>query len=202
MKALIIVDVQNDFCPGGSLATENGDRIIKNINKLSTSREFDTIVATQDWHPKYHISFASSHEVDPFTTIGEKMVWPDHCIQGTLGAELRPSLNTENVNLILRKGMSLSADSYSAFADDDGKLTGLKKYLDGVDEIYIVGIATEVCVKATALDAVTAWQENSPSVFVVEDACSPVSGSGEEEALQFMSEHGIKITQTNKIVKE
>jgi len=199
MKALIIVDVQNDFCPGGSLAVENGDRIISNINKFSTLGKFDLVVATQDWHPENHISFASSHLVEDFSQVGEKIVWPVHCKQGTRGAELRPSLNQNPINMILRKGMNLAADSYSAFADDDGVETGLRKCLDGVDEIYIVGIATDVCVKATALDAVTAWRDKAPKVYVIKDACAGVTAEGEEDAIKFMSEHRIKIITTDEV---
>jgi nicotinamidase/pyrazinamidase len=197
MKALIISNVQNDFCPGGSLAVGDGDRIIPKINKLTGSGKFDLVVATQDWHPQNHISFAKSHMVDPFTQVGEKTVWPDHCVQGSKGAELRPSLNQNHINMILRKGVGLSIDSYSAFADDDGEETGLRKYLDGVDEIYIVGIAT----KATALDAVTAWRDNSPNVYVVRDACAGITPEDEDEAISFMSEHGIMIVSTDEVLE-
>ena len=202
MRALIMVDVQNDFCPGGSLAVENGDRIIPFINRLSNSGKFDIVVATQDWHPKHHISFASSHHVEPFTKVGEEIVWPDHCVQGTPGAELRPSLDQKPINVIIRKGMDLGVDSYSGFADQNGKLTGMKKLLDGVDEIVIVGIATDVCVKATATDAITAWYDRDVKVTLIKEAMAGVTEEGTEDAIYWMENHGIKVITMKEAVEK
>lgn len=200
-KALIIVDVQNDFCPGGSLAVEDGDKIIPNINKLSKSGEFDIIIASKDWHPRNHISFAKTHNVEPFTQVENKIVWPIHCVQGSTGAELRPSLNTHKINLILHKGMDLNHDSYSAFADDDGKETGLRDILKSEYDMYICGIATDVCVNATALDAFTAWKINNPDVYVITDACAGVTPEGVEDTLSDLETKGIKLITTGEIVK-
>jgi nicotinamidase/pyrazinamidase len=199
-KALIVVDVQNDFCPGGSLAVKDGDKIIPNINKLTSSGEFDIIVASKDWHPQNHISFAKSHGVDPFTQVGEKTVWPIHCVQGSAGAELRPSLDTHNINLIIHKGMDLSHDSYSAFAEDNGKETGLRDILKGEYDMYVCGIATEVCVNATALDAFTAWGVNNPDVYVITDACAGITPEGVEDTLNDLVSKGVKLVTTKEII--
>lgn len=200
-KALIVVDCQNDFCPGGSLAVKDGDKIIPNINKLTGSGEFDIIIASKDWHPQNHISFAKSHGVDPFTQVGEKTVWPIHCVQGSVGAELRPSLDTHNINLIIHKGMDLNHDSYSAFADDNGKETGLRDILKGEYDMYVCGIATEVCVNATALDAFSAWGVDNPDVYVITDACAGITPEGEEDTLGDLVPKGIKIVTTKELIE-
>ncbi len=205
MKVLLIIDCQNDFCPGGSLAVENGDRIIPIINKLSNSGQFDKIIATQDWHPENHISFASSHKVEPFTMVGKEMVWPEHCKQSTKGAELRPSLDQSPIKFIIRKGMRLGVDSYSAFLENDKNTkTGLCNIICEKDvkpedvDIYIVGIATDVCVLNTALDArVLNWEGR---VFVVEDACAAVTPEGGVEAIERMRSEGIIIINSEEIL--
>lgn len=159
--ALIIVDMQNDFLPGGSLAVAGGDEIIPEINRLSTG--YDLVVATQDWHRRSHGSFASQHKgAQPFE-MGElagmpQVFWPDHCVQGTLGADLTKHLDQERVEAIFRKGTDAKIDSYSAFFDNGRlKATGMEGYLRdrGVDEVHICGLAADYCVLATAKDALS-----------------------------------------------
>lgn len=161
MKALIIVDVQNDFIPGGSLAVPEGDKIIERINKIQ--EKFDLIVATQDWHPANHKSFASQHEnkylFDQIDLGGfNQTLWPDHCIQGTKGAEFHKDLNMNKVEAIFRKGTNREIDSYSGFFDNQRKKsTGLDSYLKAhnVTSVYVCGLAADYCVYFTALDALS-----------------------------------------------
>lgn len=161
MKALIVVDVQYDFLPGGSLAVPDGDKIIPVINRIM--KNFDVVVATQDWHPAGHISFASTHEGrQPFEVIelsyGKQTLWPDHCVQGTKGAQLVAELDLNPVEVIIRKGTNAQIDSYSAFYDNGRqKTTGLSGYLKskGVSEVYVCGLATDVCVYHTAKDSLS-----------------------------------------------
>ncbi|MFQ3547820.1 MAG: bifunctional nicotinamidase/pyrazinamidase [Termitinemataceae bacterium] len=152
--ALLIIDVQNDFCPQGALAVPEGDQIIPVINQWSSlfAAQSRPVIATQDWHPEGHISFASR----PIQPGQERGIWPDHCVQGTVGAELHPALNKKPINLILRKGFRTSIDSYSAFFENDRTTpTGLEGYLKylGIDTLYLCGLATDYCVKYSALDA-------------------------------------------------
>lgn len=199
MKVLMIVDVQNDFCPGGSLATRDGEKIIPNINRLTRFGQFDMIIASQDWHPAGHISFASRHGLDPFTEINGYMLWPDHCVKGTTGAELHPLLKQENIDLIIRKGSKRDVDSYSAFFENDGEETHLSDiFVKWDDELYVVGIATDVCVKATAIDAIPLFKK----VVVVRDASAPVSPEGEIKALDEMVDRGIELAQTQQLLQE
>ena len=159
--AMIIVDMQNDFLPGGALAVAGGDEIVSEINLLS--KEYELVVATQDWHPRSHGSFASQHNGAQTFEMGElagmpQVFWPDHCVHGTLGAELTKALDQEPVEAIFRKGMDPNIDSYSAFFDNGRlKATGLEGYLRdrGVDEVHICGLAADYCVLATAKDALT-----------------------------------------------
>ncbi len=159
MLALLIIDVQNDFCPGGRLEVADGDEIIPAINNLSAN--FDCVVQTQDWHPLDHSSFSSNHEgKNPYDIIsmeyGEQILWPNHCVQDSKGAEFHPDLETNRTSLVVRKGFRSSIDSYSAFFENDHKTsTGLKGYLDelGVSTVFICGLALDFCVKWTALDA-------------------------------------------------
>jgi len=200
MKYLIVVDVQNDFCPGGSLAVEDGDKIIPNINKLMTSIEFDRIIATQDWHPLDHISFASTHNEDEFTKIkvdyGKQMLWPDHCIMDTEGAYFRPSLLQWPIQFIVRKGYRTKVDSYSGFVENDRRTeTGLGDLIKLGSEIYVVGIATDVCVLNTAEDAL-----DYGNVYVVEDACAGVTFEGVKIAIRLMREFNIHIIKTSDIL--
>ncbi len=158
-QALIIIDVQNDFCPGGALAVEGGHEIVSGINGLMT--EFQTIVMTQDWHPSGHSSFASSHDgKDPFTETempyGAQMLWPDHCIQGSQGAAFHAVLDDDKAHMIVRKGFRPQIDSYSAFFENDHKTpTGLDGYLKtrDVSAVTMVGLATDYCVNFSAVDA-------------------------------------------------
>lgn len=157
--ALIAIDLQNDFCPGGSLAVAGGDEIIAGINALMD--DFATVVLTQDWHPAGHSSFASSHPgAEPFTTVemsyGPQTLWPDHCVQGTEGAAFRSDLRPDPAALIIRKGMNPALDSYSAFFENDHVTpTGLDGFLKsrGVEELTLAGLATDYCVAWSALDA-------------------------------------------------
>ena len=157
--ALIVIDMQNDFCPGGALAVAGGDVIVPGINALM--REFDIVVLTQDWHPAGHSSFASSHPGKaPFETTdmpyGTQVLWPDHCVQGSLGAAFHPGLETVPTALIQRKGMNPDLDSYSAFFENDQSTpTGLEGWLRtrGIDSLTLVGLATDFCVAWSALDA-------------------------------------------------
>lgn len=157
MHALLIIDVQNDFCPGGALAVAGGDEIVDGINALMT--DFDAVVLTQDWHPAGHSSFASSHQAEPFSLTdmpyGPQVLWPDHCVQGTDGAAFHNDLRT-GADLIIRKGYNPDIDSYSAFFENDKTTpTGLDGYLKtrGVTAVTLVGLATDYCVAYSALDA-------------------------------------------------
>lgn len=158
-RALIVIDVQNDFCPGGALAVAGGDEIIAGINALMG--EFATVVLTQDWHPCDHSSFAENHPgAAPFSLTrmpyGDQVLWPSHCVQGSEGAEFHPDLATDLAQMILRKGFRSAIDSYSAFFENDRTTpTGLEGYLRarGVDTVVLVGLATDYCVTYSALDA-------------------------------------------------
>lgn len=198
-EALLIVDVQNDFCPGGALEVPNGDVVVPTINELIEN--FDHVIQTQDWHPEGHQSFASSHEaLDPFDTItveyGSQTLWPDHCVQGSEGAEFHPDLNTTETEMIVRKGFRKEIDSYSAFYENDGETkTGLTGYLEdrGIDSLYIVGLATDYCVKWTAVDAV----EESFDVAVVKDAVKGIDIDGSVEAAwNEMVEEGVSVVSS------
>ncbi len=156
--ALIVIDVQNDFCPGGALAVAGGDEIVAPINAIMD--EFDAVILTQDWHPAGHSSFASSHPgKTPFEMIdmpyGAQVLWPDHCVQGSKGAAFHPDLRTDG-DLIIRKGFRSAIDSYSAFFENDQSTpTGLKGYLEtrGITQLTMVGLATDFCVHYSAVDA-------------------------------------------------
>ena len=159
MKALIIIDLQNDFLPGGALAVPEGDKVIDRINEIQ--KKYDIVVATQDWHPANHKSFASQHEdKNPFDVITlhglDQTLWPNHCIQGTKGAELSDKLDQTRIEAIFRKGTNPEIDSYSGFYDNNKKKsTGLHGYLQelNVDQLFICGLAADYCVYYTAIDA-------------------------------------------------
>lgn len=186
MKALLIVDVQNDFLPGGALAVPEGDKIISIINRLQEKDLFSYIVATKDWHPPAHISFASHHGKKPGESIEveglSQELWPDHCVQGTRGADFAPRLQTKKIDQIFFKGADPSIDSYSAFYDNAHlRSTGLGEYLKklGVEELYLVGVATDYCVKYSVFDAIKLGFK----VYVILDGCRgivPQSGALEE----------------------
>lgn len=158
-ETLIVIDVQNDFCPGGALAVSEGDAIIPRINALM--EEFSTVVLTQDWHPADHSSFAANHPgADAFSVVtmpyGPQVLWPTHCVQGSTGAEFHPALRSEPAQLIIRKGFRPSIDSYSAFFENDHKTgTGLDGYLRarGIAKVTVVGLALDYCVAYSAIDA-------------------------------------------------
>lgn len=176
MRALLLVDIQYDFLPGGALAVPQGDDVIPVANRLQPA--FEIVVASQDWHPHGHGSFASSHPGRRVGEMGElaglpQVMWPDHCIQGTHGAELAADLSLERVEAIFRKGTDPTIDSYSAFFDNGHrKSTGLGDYLRGmgVHEVTLVGLATDYCVRFSALDA----RAQGFQVVVVEDGCRGV----------------------------
>ena len=179
-EALIVIDVQNDFCPGGALAVAGGDEIIGQINGLMG--DFATVVLTQDWHPANHASFAANHPgAAPFSLTqmpyGLQVLWPTHCVQGTPGAEFHPDLRTEPAHLVIRKGFRPEIDSYSAFFENDRKTpTGLDGYLRsrGVTAVTLVGLATDYCVAYSAMDAVRLGFKAT----VVEDACRAIDLDG------------------------
>ena len=158
-KALLVIDVQNDFCPGGALAVDDGDAVVPVVNKMMGT--FDHVILTQDWHPAGHSSFASEHPgKSPFEDIemayGAQRLWPDHCVQGGAGAEFHPELYLSSAELIIRKGFRKSIDSYSAFFENDHETpTGLSGYLRerGIEDLTLVGLATDFCVAFSALDA-------------------------------------------------
>ena len=159
MQGLIVIDVQNDFCPGGALAVAGGDQIVPGINALMD--EYNAVILTQDWHPAGHSSFATSHDGNaPFEMIemsyGPQVLWPDHCVQGSEGAAFHPKLKANHADLIIRKGFRPNIDSYSAFFENDHTTpTGLEGYLKtrGVDTVTLVGLATDFCVTYSAVDA-------------------------------------------------
>ena len=159
MQALIVIDVQNDFCPGGALAVPEGDAVVQGINALMS--EFDAVVLTQDWHPAGHSSFASAHEgAAPYDMMempyGAQVLWPDHCIQGSTGARFHTELHVDRADLIIRKGYNPAIDSYSAFFENDHTTpTGLEGYLRtrGIDRLVMVGLALDFCVNFSAVDA-------------------------------------------------
>ena len=192
---LIVVDVQNDFCPGGALAVPKGDEVVPVINRLAA--RFDNVVLTQDWHPRDHASFASSHPgKKPFETInlpyGKQVLWPNHCVQGTPGAAFHPGLNTERAKLVVRKGFHRDVDSYSGFLEADRTTTtGLAGYLKekGLRELFVCGLATDFCVGWTALDARATGFE----VAVIEDACRAIDLEGSlARAWRDMADAGVR----------
>ena len=201
-SALLIIDVQNGFLPGGSLAVRDGDQVIPIINTIAKS--FFNVVMTQDWHPKGHLSFASSHTGrTPFETIdlayGKQVLWPDHCLQGTDGASLSKDLSVPQAALVIRKGIHKDVDSYSAFTEADGKTTtGLAAYLKarGIKRVFVAGLATDFCVAWTALDARKAAFET----YVVEDACRGIDTEGSlAKAWTDMAKAGVKRIQSSDI---
>jgi len=199
MKALLLVDIQNGFCPGGNLPVPNGDEIVPIANRLIESGKYDLIVASQDWHPPKHGSFASSHAgKEPFelgTLSGKpQMMWPDHCVQGTADAELHPDLKMGKIDLILQKGENPNVDSYSAFRDNDqDALTGLADFLEGqgVTDLDVCGLATDYCVKFSALDATEMM--SGVRVRFIEDASRGITAEGVMEAIDEMRGRGIDI---------
>jgi nicotinamidase/pyrazinamidase len=192
---LIVVDPQNDFCPGGALAVSDGDEIIPVINSLGVT--FNHVILTQDWHPMGHFSFASSHSgKEPYDVIeadyGQQVLWPDHCVKETPGAEFHDSLELPHAEMIVRKGFHEKIDSYSAFFENDRKTpTGLGGYLKerGFKRIFITGLATDFCVMYTALDG----EKLGFKVLVIEDGCRGIDIDGSlSAAWRTMKEAGVQ----------
>lgn len=199
--ALIVVDVQNDFCDGGALAVPDGDAVVPVINTLA--ERFDIVVQTQDWHTPGHASFASSHGMKPFETIelsyGTQVLWPDHCIMGTTGAEFHSELHVPQVQMIVRKGYHPKVDSYSAFQEADRITeTGLAGYLRerGVKRVFVCGLAYDFCVSWTAQDGRKAGFD----VFVIEDASRAIDTNGSRAAARIaMEEAGCEFLTASMI---
>jgi nicotinamidase/pyrazinamidase len=200
---LLVVDVQNDFCPGGALAVERGDEVVPVINRLG--RAFRHVVMTQDWHPGNHKSFASAHPGKRhFESVrmpyGEQTLWPDHCVQQTPGAAFHEDLDLPNCQLIIRKGFRPDIDSYSAFYENDRVTpTGLAGYLTnrGFRRVFVVGLATDYCVHYSAVDA----RKEGFETFVIEDACRAIDLEGSlAAAMRNMKDNGVVILQSSDIV--
>ena len=201
MNALIIVDVQNDFLPGGALAVKDGDLVIPVINGLQN--KFDLVVATQDWHPDDHKSFASSH---PGKKVFEEIIldglpqvlWPDHCVQEREGAEFSSKLNTKKIEAIFRKGMDKNIDSYSGFFDNGKKkATGMGDYLKGrgVTAIFVTGLAADYCVNFTALDGLQLGFQST----IITDATRAIDGENFKKILEIFKSNGGKEIKSNEI---
>ncbi len=199
---LLVMDVQNDFLPGGALAVPDGDQVIPVVNRLA--RAFGRVVLTQDWHPRDHVSFAANHPgTQPFGMIdlpyGPQVLWPVHCVQGSTGAALADGLDVPHAQLIVRKGYHQQIDSYSALFEADRKTpTGLLGYLRelGIRHVFCVGLATDFCVAWSALDARAAGLD----VTVIEDACRAIDLNGSlAQAWQRMADAGITRMQASEV---
>lgn len=195
-EALIVIDIQNDFCPGGALAVNEGDQIIAGVNGLMP--DFQTVVLTQDWHPAGHSSFASSHQGAEVMSLiemsyGPQVLWPDHCIQGTNGAEFHSDLDVNAAHMVVRKGFRPDIDSYSAFFENDHTTsTGLDGYLKsrGVEKLHIVGLATDFCVNFSAVDGA----KQGFDVSVELSLCRAIDFDGSLDAARAgMSQSGVSL---------
>lgn len=201
MKALILVDIQNDFLPGGSLAVPEGDTIIPTVNQLQP--QFDLVVATQDWHPSNHLSFASNHDgLKPFDMIDlfgiKQVLWPDHCIQGSKGSQFSETLDMNAVSAIFRKGMDPKTDSYSGFFDNGRRHhTGLSAYLKskGIKQVYVCGLAADYCVYYTAKDA----QSEGFETYFISDATKAIAQETLDFTLKDLKQHQVKIISTKDL---
>jgi nicotinamidase/pyrazinamidase len=198
----LVIDVQNDFCPGGTLAVPDGDAVVPVINRLA--RGFEHVLLTQDWHPRGHTSFASSHPGrQPFETIevayGAQTLWPDHCVQDSTGAAFHPDLDAARAELIVRKGYDRAIDSYSAFYENDRTTaTGLTGYLRtrGFERVFMAGLATDFCVNFSAVDAAREGFE----VVVIEDACRAIDLDGSLAAAKAqMAEAGAALVASSAL---
>lgn len=205
--ALLVIDLQNDFLPGGALAVAEGNAVIEPINALvqAFSRAGAHVLLTQDWHPPGHLSFASSHPgCAPFEQIqlpyGEQTLWPDHCVQGTRGASMTNALNADCAELIIRKGYNVDIDSYSAFQEADHKTpTGLRGYLNerGIKRVFCAGLALDFCVFWTACDAVAAGLDTT----VIVDACRAIDLAGSKAASEAtMKTRGVAFCQVEQLL--
>jgi len=207
MKALLLIDIQNGFCPGGNLPVADGDKIVPIANALIENGGYDLIVASQDWHPANHGSFASQHPGKQPFEMGElsgkpQVMWPDHCVQGTTDAEFHPDLNNQAFDYIQQKGENPAVDSYSAFRDNDqSATTGLADYLSrqGVTVLDICGLATDYCVSFSALDA----RDMLPDVKVrfIEDASRGIDPEGIKAAIAAMRARGIAVVNSSDLLK-
>lgn len=204
-QALIMIDVQNDFVPGGALPTRGGDEVVEPANRLQ--KRFDLVVATQDWHPRDHRSFASQHpgrkpgEVIDLNGLSQ-VLWPDHCVQDSVGAELHPGLDRRRIDQVIRKGTDPQIDSYSAFFDNGHrKATGMEAFLRerGVGEIWLLGLATDYCVLWSARDSI----ELGFRTHLIEDACRGVelTPGDIERAVEEMRALGAKIVTTDEVLQ-
>lgn len=208
MRALLLIDIQNGFCPGGNLPVPDGDAIVPIANRLIDEGPYDVIVASQDWHPDNHGSFASQHPGKKPFDMGElsgqpQVMWPDHCVQGTADAEFHPDLDLEHIDYIQQKGENPAVDSYSAFRDNDqAAITGLAGYLRAqqVTELDLCGLATDYCVKFSALDA----REMLPEIKVrfIEDASRGIDSQGVNAAIEEMRAAGISICKSTDILAD
>lgn len=202
MRALLVIDVQNDFCPGGGLAVPDGDEVVPLINAIADG--FEHVLFTQDWHPAGHSSFASSYPSrQPFDHVeleyGDQILWPDHCIQGSEGAAFHPDLNVRRGELIIRKGFRKEIDSYSAFFENDQTTpTGLTGYLRerGIDTLYLAGLALDFCVHWSAVDGI----KQGFNVVVLEDAARAIDTDGSlDQAMTRMRDAGADISTSDEI---
>jgi nicotinamidase/pyrazinamidase len=205
--ALLIVDMQPDFMPGGALAVEEGDRLVAPVAELMDAGIFELQVATQDWHPPGHVSFASSHPGRrPFDVIElyghEQTLWPDHCLQGSAGARLHEGLPLQRVAAIVRKGMAADSDSYSGFRnnwtpDDERPPTGLAGYLSerGVDTVFCCGLARDVCVKWTAEDAA----DNGFTTYFLWDLTRSVDPEGDSQVRADLERQGVRVVESAQL---
>lgn len=208
MKALLLIDIQNGFCPGGNLAVPDGDAVVPVANRLIREGGYDVIVASQDWHPANHGSFASQHLGAKAFDMGElsgqpQVLWPDHCVQGTTDAEFHPDLDMDDVDYIQQKGENPAVDSYSAFRDNDhAALTGLAGYLKAqlVNELDICGLATDYCVRFSALDARDMLPEMK--VRFVSDASRGIDAQGVKDAISEMRARGVGIITSDEILAD
>ena len=195
--ALLVIDVQNDFCPGGALAVADGDDIVRGINAIMP--EYDAVILTQDWHPAGHSSFATTHGADPMTLTqmpyGPQVLWPDHCIIGTNGAAFHSDLNVDAADMIIRKGYNPAIDSYSAFFENDNSTpTGLEGYLRTrrIDTLTLVGLATDFCVNYSAVDAA----KLGFNVTVRMNLCRAIDFDGSlDAAIAGMTQAGVSVEQ-------
>lgn len=206
--ALVIVDLQPDFMPGGALPTDGGDTIVKPVNDLLRARPFKHVVATQDWHPPQHVSFASNHAghqaFDVIQLYGhEQTLWPDHCVQGTPGAALHPELASEPLDVIIRKGADPAVDSYSGFFNNwspDGRRppTGLRGYLQerNIDTLFVCGLARDVCVKWTAEDGA----KTGFDVHLIWDLTRPVDAANDARVAADLEERGVTLVQAAELL--
>lgn len=204
-KALLLIDIQNGFCPGGNLPVADGDAVVPVANRLMRSGYYDLIIASQDWHPADHGSFASQHPGKHPFEMGElagqpQMMWPDHCVEGTDDAKFHPDLETTRFDYVQKKGENRTVDSYSAFRDNDrAALTGLGQYLveRGVTDLDIMGLATDYCVRFSALDA----RDMLPNVTVrlIADGCRGIDPQGVVQTLADLRKAGVEVVDSGAV---